>query len=58
MENVRNRINFKLVSSEKKALAIRNTRVRCTIFNEDLVGVHLCKQQVKLNKPKKKLIKT
>jgi hypothetical protein len=51
MENVRNRINFRLISSEEQALAIRNTRVKFTIFNESLVGVHLCKQQVKLNKP-------
>jgi hypothetical protein len=51
MENVRNRINFRLISSEESALAIRNTRIRYTIFNENLVGVHLCKQQVKLNKP-------
>ena len=51
MENVRNRINFKLVLSIPKALAIRNTRIRHVIFNNNLVGVHLCKQQVKLNKP-------
>jgi hypothetical protein len=51
MENVRNRINFRLISSEKKALAIKNIRTKITIFNENLVGVHLCKQQVNLNKP-------
>jgi hypothetical protein len=51
MENVRNRINFKLISSEDQALAIRNTRTRYTIFNENLVGVHLCKKEVLLNKP-------
>ena len=51
MENVRNRINFRLISSEEQALAIRNTRTKFTIFNDNLVGVHLCKQQVKLNKP-------
>ena len=59
MENVRNRINFKLVSSKEKAQGIRNTLLRYTIFCEDdeeesgkgLVGVHMCKQQVKLNKP-------
>ena len=51
MENVRNRINFKLVSSAEKAQGIRNTLLRFTIFNENLVGVHQCKQQVKLNKP-------
>jgi hypothetical protein len=51
MENVRNRINFKLISSEAEALALKNTRKSYTIFNEDLVGVHLCKREVKLNKP-------
>jgi len=51
MENVRNLINFRLISNEESALRIRNTRKRYTIFNENLVGVHLCKQEVKLNKP-------
>ena len=50
-EYVRNRINFKLVSNEHQALAIRNTQRGFTIFNEDLVGVHLLKKEVKLNKP-------
>jgi hypothetical protein len=51
MENVRNRINFKLVSSEEKAMRLRNSKIRCVIFNDNLVGVHLCKKQVTLNKP-------
>ncbi len=51
MENVRNRINFKLVSTEEKALNIKNTKNKFTIFNENLVGVHLLKKEVKLNKP-------
>jgi hypothetical protein len=51
MENVRNRINFKLVSTEEKALNIRNTRRQYTIFSDSLVGVHLLKKEVKLNKP-------
>jgi hypothetical protein len=51
MENVRGRINFKFVSTEQQALNIRNRRTRHTIFNEDLVGVHLLKKEVKLNKP-------
>jgi len=51
MENVRNRINFKLISSEEQALNLRNERQRYTIFNENLVGVHMCKKEVKLNKP-------
>ena len=51
MENVRNRINFRLISSEEQAFNIRNQLIRYTIFNENLVGVHLAKQCVKLNKP-------
>ena len=50
MENVRNRINFRLISSEEQAFNIRNQLIRYTIFNENLVGVHLAKQCVKLNK--------
>ena len=51
MENVRNRITFILVSSEKKALNMKNNYKKFTIFNDNLVGVHLCKQEVILNKP-------
>jgi len=51
MENVRNRINFSLVSSEEKALNFHNTLKKRTIFNESCVGVHLLKREVKLNKP-------
>ena len=51
MENVRNRINFKLLSSSEKALALRNQLKKSTIFNENLVGVHICKKEVILNKP-------
>jgi hypothetical protein len=51
MENVRERINFKLISTEEQLLGIRN-RSRCpTIFNENLVGIHLLKKQITLNKP-------
>jgi ribosomal protein L31E len=51
MENVRNRINFKLLSCEKDALKLINTIKKRTIFNENCVGVHLLKKEVKLNKP-------
>jgi hypothetical protein len=50
MENVRNRINFRLISTEKQALAVKNLK-RYTIFNEDLVGVHIQRQEIELNKP-------
>jgi len=51
MENVRNRINFKLVSTEEEALRCRNQSAKYTIFNDNLVGVHLLRSEVKLNKP-------
>jgi hypothetical protein len=51
MENVRNRINFRLLSSSEQALKLRSELKRYTIFNDNLVGVHLCKKEVKLNKP-------
>ena len=51
MENSRNRINFKLCSSKKQVLGIKSTRLSYTMFNENLVGAHLAKGQVKLNKP-------
>ncbi len=51
MENIRGRINFKSISNEVQALNIRNKRTKHTIFNENLVGVHLLKKEVKLNRP-------
>jgi hypothetical protein len=51
MENVRNRINFKLLCCEEDTLRFINTLKKRTIFNEDCVGIHLLKKEVKLNKP-------
>ena len=50
MENVRNRINFRLVDNEDSAWRVKNLN-RFTIFSDDLVGVHIQKKQIKLNKP-------
>ena len=50
MENVRNRINFRLISTEDEASRVKNLK-RFTIFNENLVGVHIHKMNVELNKP-------
>ena len=50
MENVRNRINFRLISTEDEALRVKNLK-RFSIFDSSLVGVHIHKLQVKLNKP-------
>lgn len=51
MENVRNRINFRLISNEEQAFSLRNEMKNFTIFNENLVGIHMQKDVVKLNKP-------
>ena len=51
MENIRHRINFKLVNSEKKAIAMKNDYKKFTVFSPNLIGVHLCKREVTLNKP-------
>lgn len=53
MENVRNRINFKLVSDKTKFLkkVAKHNFERETIFNENLVGCHMRKTKVDLNKP-------
>jgi hypothetical protein len=51
MENVRNRINFSIVSTEEQALALRNIMKKRTMFNENCVGVHMLKREVRLCKP-------
>ena len=53
MENVRNRINFKLINSAKKLLNInyKPTYKSCTILSENLVGVHQYKGTSTLDKP-------
>jgi hypothetical protein len=50
MENVRTRINFRLITTEDEALRAKNLK-RFTIFNDNLVGLHIQKTKVKLNKP-------
>lgn len=50
MENVRKRINFRLVSTEDQAYRVKNLS-RFTIFDDNLVGVHIQRQKIKLNKP-------
>ena len=51
MENVRNRINFKLLSCESELLRLKSIPKFFTWFNENLIGVHLLKKEVELNKP-------
>ena len=53
MENVRNRINVKLVTNEKalNKLVKKSNYKRVNIFHENLVAVHMEKSMVKLYKP-------
>ena len=53
MENVRNRVDFELVHTEKrlKKLTARPRFHRIRHFNKDLVGVQCLRSVIKLNKP-------
>ena len=53
MENVRNRVDVRLVNDEKKwnKLARKPSFKSMTIFTEDLVATHMKRTVVKLNKP-------
>ena len=53
MENIRKRVDVKLITDEKKLLkwTSRPTYVSCKIFNEDLVAVHKIKETLTLNRP-------
>ena len=53
MENVRNRVDIKLVNNKEKflKLASKPNYQSCTIFSEDLVAVHMKRTNLVLNKP-------
>ena len=53
MENIRKRVNVKLVTDEKQLLkwASKPTYISSKIFNENLVAVHRIKEIITLNKP-------
>ena len=53
MENLRKRVDVKLVTNEKKLLklASKPTYVSSKIFNENLVAVHKIKETLTLNRP-------
>ena len=53
MENIRNRVDIKLVNCEKKALKLfaKTNYYNCTIFSENLIAVHMKKTKIKFNKP-------
>lgn len=50
MENVRKRVEIRLISNEDQAMRVKNLK-RFTIFDDNLVAVHIQKQKVRLNKP-------
>ena len=53
MENIRKRVDVRLVTDEKKLLKLTSkpTYVSSKIFNENLVAVHKIKQTLTLNRP-------
>ena len=53
LENIRNRVDIRLISSDKVAqkLAAKPNYDHCTIFDENLVAVHIKKTKLYFNKP-------
>ena len=53
MENLRKRVDVRLITDEKKLLKITSkpTHVSSKIFNENLVAVHKIKESLFLNRP-------
>ena len=53
MENIRNRVDIKLVNNEKQAekLSAKPNFNHCNIFSEDLVAIHMKKTKLVFNKP-------
>ena len=53
MENVRNRVDIKLVNNKKQAekLSAKPNFNHCNIFSEDLVAIHMKKTKLVFNKP-------
>ena len=53
MENMRNRVNIKLVNDKKQAekLSAKPNFNHCNIFSEDLVAIHMKKTELKFDKP-------
>ena len=53
MENLRKRVDVRLVTNEKKLLKLTSkpTSVSSKIFNENLVAVHKIKEAITLNRP-------
>ena len=53
MENIRNKVDIKLVNDEKQAekLTAKPNFDHCNIFIEELVAIHMKKTKLVFNKP-------
>ena len=53
MENIRNRVDIKLVNNKKQAekLSAKPNFKHCNIFSEDLVAIHMKKMKLDFDKP-------
>ena len=53
MENIRNRVDIRLVNNEKQAekLSAKPNYKHCNIFSEDLVAIHMKKTKLDFDKP-------
>jgi len=53
MENIRNRVNIRLVNNQKslKKCVVKPNFDHCTVFDENLVAVHMKKTELVFNKP-------
>ena len=53
MENIRNRVNIRLVNNQKslKKCVAKPNFDHCTVFDENLVAVHMKKTELVFNKP-------
>ena len=53
MENIRNRVDIKLVTDKKKAekLSAKPNFKHCNIFCEELLAIHMKKTSLTMNKP-------
>ena len=53
LENIRYMVDIRLITSDKEAqkLAAKPNYHRCTIFDENLIAVHMKKTKLYINKP-------
>ena len=53
IENIENRVDIKLVTDKEKArkLAAKPNYDHCTIFDENLIAIHMTKTKIYYNKP-------